>query len=169
MKAASLVLFSSVLLVLVPAASAQTRFFLGGGPTGTSAFGFNGGWGGTVGFEHRIAKPAGFLVRFEGAAVPSGLPFVTSSPAISEAQSLGEFSPFTKNATLLSVMAGLRLGGIARFAPYLDALVGVGYMNDPANTAEDSPYIRSDQSSATNVAFSFGPGVAVRAASLPTL
>jgi len=157
-----------VSLVCVSSAVAQTRMLVGGGPTGTSDFGFNGGWGGSIGLERRLSAAGAFLVRVDGAAVPSSLPTLSFYAVPFSGLNLGESGPTSVNATLLSIMAGLRLGGIGRLAPYLDALVGLGYLNDPANTREPA-YVYDHVSSATNVALSFGPGIAVRAASLPTL
>jgi hypothetical protein len=157
-----LAVLSSTLLAIGPVAtSAQTRFFLGGGPTGTSDFGFKGGWGGVLGFEHRIGDGGSFLVRAEGGAVPSS----ANDPFLGHAD-LGEAGPSSSDATLLSLMGGLRLGGSGGFRPYLDTLVGVGYMNDPANTtlAVIYPFSSGRRSSGNhaNIALSVGPGVAIR-------
>ena len=167
MNARLLAALSTSLLVLAPMpAFSQTRVFAGGGPTGTSDFGFRGGWGATLGLEHRIAEAAAFVVRAEGAAVPSKPRTYSIIPL-----DLGETGPGASDATLLSLMAGLRLGGNGRFSPYVDALVGLGYLNDPANTAVSLPYGAAPGSSGqhTNVALSFGPGVVIRAPSIPAL
>jgi hypothetical protein len=162
MKTVVLAALSSALLAVGPVAtSAQTRFFLGGGPTGTSDYGFRGGWGGLVGVEHRIGTGGSFLVRAEGSAVPS----FTDPSFFLRSADLGKSGPQSNEATLLSLMAGLRLGGSGSFEPYLDALVGVGYLNDPANTAPTLPYpIPSTHLSGdhANIALSLGPGITVR-------
>jgi len=162
MKAVVLAVLSSALLAVGPvASSAQTRFFLGGGPTATSDFGFRGGWGGTVGVEHRIGEAGALLLRAEGGAVPSSPTDFYAFPA-----DLGQPGPRSSDATLLSLMGGLRLGGSGSFGPYLDALVGVGYLNDPANTAPVFMYApslgRHASGDHANIALSVGPGVAVR-------
>jgi len=160
-----LVVLAFLALVFAPASSrAQTHLFIGGGPTGTSEFGFRGGWGGSLGIEHLIAEPASFLVRIDGAAVPStpDQGFVYTMPL-----SLGESGSRSSDATLLSLMVGLRLGGPGRFVPYLDVLAGVGYLNDPANKGD--AFYGPPHTNHTNLALSFGPGVAVRARHLPAL
>jgi hypothetical protein len=158
----------SLLLALVPAVSgAQTRFFIAGGPTGTSDFGFRGGFGGSIGIEHRIAEPASFLIRFDGAAVPSS-GRVESFPA--SIMSLGQPSSYP-DATLLSLMVGIRLGSRSHLSPYLDALAGVGYLNDSSHTVMSylSPIETRSSAGHTNVALSFGPGIALRAEHMPAL
>ncbi len=168
MKAASAVLIASSLLAVAPSASrAQTRFFVGGGPTGTSEFGFRGGWGATLGFEQRLAEAGALVVRAEGASVPStaraGAGYQIFPLSTSD---LGESGPRSSDATLLSLMAGLRLGGRGRLSPYLDALVGVGYVNDPADRLTP---LGTPTREHTNLALGIGPGIAIRAPFLPEL
>jgi hypothetical protein len=156
-------------MACVSAAAAQTHLFVGGGPTGTSDFGFSGGWGAVLGMERRIAPAASFLLRAEGSAVPATAE-TSFGPIVFEGASFGESGPDSRDATLLSLAAGLRLGGAGRFGPYLDALVGLGYFNDPANTGGPSPlpWSRAHPSaSETNVALSFGSGLAFRPAHVP--
>jgi hypothetical protein len=161
MKAVILSVLSTLILAAAPlSASAQTRFFLSGGLTGTSDYGFDGGWGGSLGLEHRLGEGGALLVRAEGSAVP-----VSISGSYLLDSELGRSGPQSKDATVLSLMAGLRLGGVGAIEPYLDALVGLGYVNDPANTAPAVPYPISTKrlpGDHANIALSLGPGLAVR-------
>lgn len=168
-----LALLVAGILACASCAAAQTRMFLGGGPTGTSDFGFNGGWGAVLGIERRIAPAASFLLRAEGSAVPATAESFLSPvvlPVALNGTSLGESGPNSHDATLLSLGAGLRLGGTGRLAPYLDALIGVGYFNAPANTADvpPMPLVRGHASaSETNVMLSFGSGLAFHPSRAP--
>jgi hypothetical protein len=107
-------------------------------------------------------------VRASGEAVPSTSAersiIVPWAPA-----DLGESGAGSSDATLLSLAAGVRLGGSGRVSPYLDALVGIGYLNDPASRQDYYGYPTSPHGDHTNVALSMGPGVAIRAPSLPGL
>jgi len=148
-------------------AHAGPRWFVGGGPTGTADFGFKGGWGGVLGMKIPVS-PGAFLVRLEGNAVPSTLTTSWGPIAWAPASplSLGESGRGSKDATLLSVMAGLRLQSRSPVRPYLDALIGVGYMNDPANTEPVPIYPggpKGASASHANVALSLGPGVEIQA------
>ena len=160
MKPVVLAALSSALLLVAPAApSAQTRFFLGGGPTGTSAFGFRGGWGGALGLDHRIGDGGSFLLRAEAGAVPSTPG--QSRYYYAQGSDLGLSGPRSRDAAVANLMAGLRLGGAGNSGPYLDALVGVGYLNDPTNPEYTFRSGSGTSGSHANIALSVGPGVAV--------
>ena len=135
--------------------------FFGAGPTGTSNHGFPGGVGGTLGIEGRIASAGSWVLRLDGGVAPS-----TRSGGWAEPAVIGFQRPSAVDATLLSLMAGIRLGGAGRSRVYLDALAGIGFMNDPANTLSTfSSHPRSRD--AANLAMSFGPGVELRIPRLP--
>src|SRR5258706_14903686 len=89
MRIVVVAVLSSALLAVGPVASgAQTRFFLGGGPTGTSAFGFRGGLGGSLGVEYKHGEARAFLARAQAGAVPSSDVGFYAGPALP-----GQLSP----------------------------------------------------------------------------
>ena len=146
-------LLSVFLLLLSSPVSAANRYFASTGPTATETYGFQGGWGVSLGFDRRIAEPASFLVRADFTSLPSsrggGPPiiFVPHSPL-----ALGESGPDAATALLGDLMFGLRLKPTGRVRPYLDALIGVGHLNDPAQSS-------AELRSGTNTVLSFGTGV----------
>ena len=143
----------SVFLLLSSPASAANRYFASAGPSAVENYGFQGGWGVSLGWDRRIAEPASFLVRADFTAMPSTrasgvgpVIFFPQSPL-----ALGESGPGAATASLGHLMMGLRLKPTGTVRPYLDALIGVGHLNDPAQ----SKALREG----TNTVLSFGTGV----------
>ena len=144
----------AVFLFLSSPASAANRYFGSAGPSAVENYGFQGGWGVSLGWDRRIAEPASFLVRADFTAMPSSR-VATFGPVIFSPQSplaLGESGPDAATASLGHLMMGLRLKPTGTVRPYLDALIGVGHLNDPTLS---SPLLKSG----TNAVLSFGTGV----------
>lgn len=144
----------------------RTSFFLGAGPTGSEALGFDNAWGIAAGAEFPVARVASVLARVDYNSVPNGSSGFGASPAQILNSLLDGSSDTGPKATLSSVMLGLRLHSSARpIQGYADALVGVGHYSPPelnvmtAFAPAPPPPVK-----ATNVALSFGLGVRV----LPT-
>jgi len=135
-------------------ASAAARYFVSGGPTATQAFGFRGGWGVGLGMERELAESAALMARADFTSLPSSqiptrsfYPMAPASPLV-----VGESGPNAATATLRHVMFGLRLKAASPVRPYLDVMLGVGHLDDPASAPG---VLRAD----THVALSFGTGI----------
>lgn len=153
------------LLCTCPAAEAAS-LWVGGGSTGTSDFGFRGGWGLAAGVETRIALSASVLVRADYHTIPTGGSggdrYVVPLGAVN-ASALGAQDERNLQAELVSLAAGLRLQRRDRVRSYLDVLLGVGWVNDRAGTPR-YPEIPSERRSHDdiNVMLSFGTGLSLR-------
>ena len=161
----TLILLATMVALVAGSATteARTRFLVSGGPTGTSEYGFQGGWSASLGVEHQIARAgSAFLVRLDGGALPSRPVVFYAFP-----MDVGQGGPGARDATLIALLAGLRFKTQGVVTPYLDALIGVGYMNDPFGRANLYPSRNFVGVPATrnqaNFASSIGPGVEVRA------
>lgn len=157
------ILLATMVALVAGAATteARTRFLVSGGPTGTSEYGFQGGWSASLGVERQIARAGAFLVRLDGGALPSRPVLFYAMP-----MDIGQGGPGARDATVLALLAGLRLKTDGVVTPYLDVLMGVGYVNDPFGRANFYPYSNFVGVPATrneaNFASSIGPGVEVR-------
>ena len=143
----------SVFLLLSSPASGADRYFASAGPSSTETYGFEGGWGVSLGFDQPIAESASLLLRADFTALPSTRGGYDIFPLgeLAEGAGLGESGPDAATASLGHLMFGLRLKPTGRVRPYLDALIGVGHLNDPAQ----SKRLRNG----TNTVLSFGTGV----------
>lgn len=154
------VLALALLSALAPSrAHAAAAFSLSAGPTGTSAFGFEGGWGISGAFTQPIAPVASFIARADYHHLPDeptsfyAIPF---SPA--EIGNGGN----VESATVYGAFGGLRLHGPEGrpVQTHIDALVGIGHVRDGSpvdwrSGASGRLEVRDD----TNLALSFGGGV----------
>jgi hypothetical protein len=139
----------------------RTSFFLGAGPTGSEALGFDRAWGIAAGLELPVARVASFLARVDYNSIPNGSGEFVAFPAQILNSLLDGSSDSGPKATLASVMMGLRLHSPARpIQGYADALVGVGHYSPP-ELAVMPAYAPAPPppGKATNVALSFGLGV----------
>jgi len=155
MKTLMLVLGFTSLVLATPAPSQAARvgYFVGSGFTGTSTYGFQGGWGLTGGVEIPIARYARFVAQGEYQVLPSA-PEIRAMPL--GASDLGRPIDGATNASLSSAVVGFRLQPEGTVRPYLDALVGVGRLKDHSYGYNGPDYQERNE---TNVLLSFGSGV----------
>jgi hypothetical protein len=150
------------LLCACPSAEAAS-LWVGGGGTGTSDFGFRGGWGLAAGIETRIAPSASALVRADYHTIPTGGDGSRGYIVVDDASALGAPDERNLRAELVSLAGGLRLQRRDLVRSYLDVLLGVGWVNDRAATPRyaEIPSGRRSRDD-INVMLSFGTGLSLR-------
>jgi hypothetical protein len=144
---------SLVFATATPSQAARVGYFLGSGLTGTSTYGFQGGWGLAGGVEIPIARYASFVAQGEYQVLPT-TPEVSAMPL--STNELGRPIDGATNASLSSAVVGLRVQPEGTVRPYLDALVGVGHVQDHSYGYNGPDYQERDE---TNVLLSLGSGV----------
>jgi hypothetical protein len=147
-------------LAVTTASASPTAFSLASGPTGTSAFGFAGGWGLNAAVEVPIAPAASFVARADFHRMPEREAAAYAYPL--DATSIGDIGRGpAETASLMGLFAGLRLHAPSgRVRPYLDGMVGVGHVSDGGPVVSfPGAGGTLEQRDDTNAALSFGPGV----------
>lgn len=147
----------ALLSVLVPArVLAAPSFSVSAGPSGTSAFGFTGGWGVSGAFATPIAPVADFIVRADFHHMPDEPAYAVAMPAM-----IG-YARDAESATLMGVFGGLRMHGPdGPLRTHVDAMVGIGHVRDGSFVESRSGLNdgRLETRDDTNLALSFGCGL----------
>jgi len=98
--------------------------FLGGGVSGTTEFGYQGGWGVGGGAEFPINPHASFLLRTDYQVLPNHQEEVYTIPLDGP---IGQGTEGLPHANLFAALMGLRLQPANEFVrPYVDVMAGLG-------------------------------------------